>query len=736
MFWPLTTSTVSEMPIHTEPVRRKLGRICGVLEKNVTKENASILLSLVPYRSHLFPSKGMGPLLTYLDKLCSVDIKTFLHANLFINEDPLILVWMLRNLSLQHWHNSIARHFWEMRKHKEYGAILDLISRFSTMSSYISDQTLLTQIATENEQWLGNGAKIRQFTRAINTYKTRIESLDGLGVRLLRHSRNFNVQDWNSCSKQALHYISCLEAFVGLQNAVGVCARHHDAHLLDLLFRMHNAFLSVNRAHSFDGFVSECDETYSRLLYISCECIITLSTKEDLFTKSISNRRTAAFIMVCTLYFLAVYSLGLATTLEWYTRRRIAGAISMCSSVLVSDSLLGCMSSVWHEMPWMVSNYLQGLKHRMLKWELEDERSVEDIEVHFLMIFSLFQTKPIMLNSDGSLSECSDMLQRLLETVPYAEEIRSSSPQEVKSAFQSILNTDILHVYLVIWLLFLKWIEDEHRTSCREAMVSYLERFDFTLLVKLLLILTSHRDSTQAVEFFSHTTGMRKYFTPDISLGELSSFVLYRFAKVLPLSLRSWYTDLPSHIQSYLRSTIRSVCSPILITQELSHVRSQLLDTSHALENTTIRVSTEAVVVIFEADGQKVEIRFEYPEIYPLQPLKATVMNMDTHRVLVGVRREVLRKWLLRISVALVSKSMSLWDIIELWTSNLRKHFDGVEPCPICYAVVHSESRTLPELSCKVCTHSMFHRRCLIDWFQKSTLRTCPTCRSPWGSKV
>merc|ERR1712194_948917 len=36
-----------------------------------------------------------------------------------------------------------------------------------------------------------------------------------------------------------------------------------------------------------------------------------------------------------------------------------------------------------------------------------------------------------------------------------------------------------------------------------------------------------------------------------------------------------------------------------------------------------------------------------------------------------------------------------------LWKENVDKEFEGVEPCPVCYSVLHVKSHKLPNLECK-----------------------------------
>ena len=68
-----------------------------------------------------------------------------------------------------------------------------------------------------------------------------------------------------------------------------------------------------------------------------------------------------------------------------------------------------------------------------------------------------------------------------------------------------------------------------------------------------------------------------------------------------------------------------------------------------------------------------------------------------------------------------------------LWRSNIDREFKGVEPCPICYLVIHGTNHQTPRLVCRQCGNK-FHSACLYKWFQSSSGSKCPLCQVPWGS--
>ena len=59
---------------------------------------------------------------------------------------------------------------------------------------------------------------------------------------------------------------------------------------------------------------------------------------------------------------------------------------------------------------------------------------------------------------------------------------------------------------------------------------------------------------------------------------------------------------------------------------------------------------------------------------------------------------------------------------------NVDKEFSGVEPCPICYSILHPKALTLPSLTCPTCANK-FHSTCLYQWFQSSGKSKCVLCQ-------
>ena len=117
------------------------------------------------------------------------------------------------------------------------------------------------------------------------------------------------------------------------------------------------------------------------------------------------------------------------------------------------------------------------------------------------------------------------------------------------------------------------------------------------------------------------------------------------------------------------------------------------------------------------------EICISLPNTYPLRAVDISCRKRT------GVKPEIWRRWALQIRALLSLRNSSISGGILKFCENVDKEFSGVEPCPICYSVIHIVDRSLPKVSCKVCQNK-FHSACIYKWFNNSQKSTCPLCRS------
>ena len=76
------------------------------------------------------------------------------------------------------------------------------------------------------------------------------------------------------------------------------------------------------------------------------------------------------------------------------------------------------------------------------------------------------------------------------------------------------------------------------------------------------------------------------------------------------------------------------------------------------------------------------------------------------------------------------SQDGCLLDALVLWKQSLDKEFEGVEPCPICFSVIHMTNHMMPRLSCGTCRNK-YHAACLQKWFRSANKNNCPMCQQP-----
>ena len=142
-----------------------------------------------------------------------------------------------------------------------------------------------------------------------------------------------------------------------------------------------------------------------------------------------------------------------------------------------------------------------------------------------------------------------------------------------------------------------------------------------------------------------------------------------------------------------------------------------------------IKPSTTAreVIARYEIDESALELIVRLPSAYPLAQAEVSCEER------VGVSESRLRKWTLGVAAILKHQNGAVAQSLDRWRRNVDAEFSGVEPCPICYAVVHPVDHQKPRLRCRQCDNA-FHAACLYTWFRTSSKSSCPLCVTPWGS--
>ncbi|KAL0488467.1 hypothetical protein AKO1_015617 [Acrasis kona] len=209
-------------------------------------------------------------------------------------------------------------------------------------------------------------------------------------------------------------------------------------------------------------------------------------------------------------------------------------------------------------------------------------------------------------------------------------------------------------------------------------------------------------------------------------VSHISSRVFIRVAEALPGLVRLWFKHCQdARASSLVEQFVTKQVSKAVIQKEMNAIEQRAKQTK--MTNMTIKVSAKRgqVTAVYEQDEVHLDLCVQVPDSYPLKP-----PTVSSSRRL-GLSEAQWRKWVLRMTTVLFQKEEgnTLWDALQTWKSNLDRNFEGAEPCPICYSIVHTHDHSLPKILCRTCK-SKYHGGCLYKWFNTSGGNSCPTCRS------
>lgn len=203
----------------------------------------------------------------------------------------------------------------------------------------------------------------------------------------------------------------------------------------------------------------------------------------------------------------------------------------------------------------------------------------------------------------------------------------------------------------------------------------------------------------------------------------------------LPASGREWFNGLRDRglASRVERFALANVCA-LMARNQLESVREDVARLEEALGGggdfemllRTNMPSRELVASIEIEDNARMEIAIKLPASFPLRPAEVEARQRP------GISDARARKWVLSITMLLRNENGSLAEALALWRRNVEKEFQGLEPCCICYSVVHPSNSSLPSMHCKTCSQCL-HAMCLYQWFKSSGKSTCPHCQSPWS---
>ena len=207
----------------------------------------------------------------------------------------------------------------------------------------------------------------------------------------------------------------------------------------------------------------------------------------------------------------------------------------------------------------------------------------------------------------------------------------------------------------------------------------------------------------------------------------------------LPSLVRRWWLALSSReAHATMEHYTEARASPQLLQLEVDAIKAHEAKTSAANNNhvedsddegsfhVRARANTRQIAATFEYEGCSMQLVITLSSAHPLGPVEIECIS------LAGVTTKQWQRWQRSMSTMLLGQNGSIADALDLWRDNVKRVFQGVEECPICYAIVEGTTRALPRLTCVTCKKK-FHSACIYKWFNSSGKSTCPLCQSQFS---
>eukprot|EP01042_Synura_sphagnicola_P000670 gene670-744_t len=178
---------------------------------------------------------------------------------------------------------------------------------------------------------------------------------------------------------------------------------------------------------------------------------------------------------------------------------------------------------------------------------------------------------------------------------------------------------------------------------------------------------------------------------------ELVAYALLRTTCEFPSLVRSWWSDLPRRPKNAFRKFVEEKVSGSLVQREAQAAAEAAQTGRWSAEELTVRASAvmREVCATYVHDEARLEVTVRLPPAYPL-------MNADVDcSSKIGIAEGRWSKWKMQMIHSLSMQHGSVVDVIALWKRNVDKELEGVEPCPICFSILHPKLMSLPSLTCK-----------------------------------
>lgn len=281
------------------------------------------------------------------------------------------------------------------------------------------------------------------------------------------------------------------------------------------------------------------------------------------------------------------------------------------------------------------------------------------------------------------------------------------------------------------WIVFLQVVEVAagKESMNRPSFASYVTKCKAVDTILNLAIYFGNVGSDKKVKF-EKVIEIDEVLESDneTKLSKLSAFVIFRTIEVFPTIAKTWWEMVcPKYSAQAIREFVETSVSPEILRREMERIKEA---TSFGEMNVQGSSMSREVTATYMQDDFLLSVVVKLPLSFPFR--RAEVDCSKTF----GVSENRWKRWALQITQMLNNQGGTVNDALVLWKENVDKEFEGVEPCPVCYSVLHVKTHKLPGVECNTC-HNRFHIDCLSQWFRSSGKNDCVLCQQPWsGTRV
>jgi hypothetical protein len=187
-----------------------------------------------------------------------------------------------------------------------------------------------------------------------------------------------------------------------------------------------------------------------------------------------------------------------------------------------------------------------------------------------------------------------------------------------------------------------------------------------------------------------------------------------------------WSSECPRSLEPVVQAFVETEIGDLIAKREVGAVLRNNRSVSHELLTVQASHVSREISAVYVKEDCSLEVIIRLPLAFPLKNVEVECRKQ------LGVTDQRWRRWVLQIVSLLSTQDGSVLDAIVMWKNNVDKEFEGLEPCPICYSILHPKSLALPTLKCQTC-NAAFHKPCLFKWFNTSHKSKCPHCQQPFS---